>query len=290
MLFAAFSVFALSVGSALAIPFQNMTIGRTCGSTPSAEFVAAAEAHFAANKVSPKAQPGTFAATIPVYWHVIYSSTALSGGYIPDSQISGSISAMNTHYQNSGISITFTLAGTDRTLNVNWFNQVGPDSSYQTTMKNQLRKGGANALNVYTVGFKSGSGAGLLGYATFPSSYSGNPKDDGVVILYSSVPGGSTTNYNEGKTLTHEVGHWLGLYHTFQGGCSGSGDSVSDTPPEASPASGCPTGRDTCSGGGVDPIHNYMDYSYDSCMTEFTTGQHTRITSQVSTYRGISGA
>ncbi|QRV79296.1 extracellular metalloprotease [Ceratobasidium sp. AG-Ba] len=262
-----------------------MTIGRTCGSTPSAEFVAAAESHFAANKVSPKTQVGTFAATINVYWHVIYSATTVAGGYIPDSQITDSISAMNQHYAGSGVS--FVLAGADRTLNTNWFNQVGPSSSYQTTMKNQLRKGGAADLNVYTVGFKSGSGAGLLGYATFPSSYSGAPKDDGVVILFSSVPGGTTTNYNEGKTLTHEVGHWLGLYHTFQGGCASPGDSVDDTPPEASPASGCPTGRDTCSGGGVDPIHNYMDYSYDSCMYEFTAGQIARLKSQVATYRGI---
>jgi len=73
-------------------------------------------------------------------------------------------------------------------------------------MKNQLRKGGANTLNVYTVGFASDSLKGLLGYATFPWSYHNNTKDDGVVVIYSSVPGGALYPYNEGRTLTHEVG------------------------------------------------------------------------------------
>lgn len=73
-------------------------------------------------------------------------------------------------------------------------------------MKNKLRKGGADALNVYTVGFVSGSGVGLLGYASFPWGYSIVPKEDGVVILYSSLPGGTSSPYDGGRTLTHEAG------------------------------------------------------------------------------------
>ncbi|KAF8310450.1 Metalloprotease [Clavulina sp. PMI_390] len=280
---------AIALGSsAFAVPSNynstlNAIVPRLCGTEISEEKLVAAEAHFAQHKVLP--QPAAAAAAVSVYFHVISKDSTAAGGNIPDSQITSQISVLNSEYSGSGF--TFTLAATDRTVNADWFNNAGPSSSQQTAMKKALRKGGAAALNLYSVGFTSGSGAGLLGYSTFPSSYSSAPTDDGVVFLFSSVPGGSTTNYNEGKTVTHEVGHWFGLYHTFQGGCSGSGDYVSDTPAEASAASGCPTGRDTCSSTGVDPIHNYMDYSYDSCMNQFTAGQFTRMQSQVATYRGL---
>jgi hypothetical protein len=269
---------ALGLSAVLATP----PLRRTCGTVISEADRIAAEAHFQEHKITPNAS-SIAAASVPIYFHVINKGSGVSNGDVPDSQLQAQLNVMNQDYAGQ---FTFTLGGTDRTTNTDWFNNAGPGSSQQTAMKNALRKGGANALNVYTVGFTSGSGAGLLGYATFPSSYASAPKDDGVVMLYSSVPGGTASPYNLGRTLTHEAGHWFGLYHTFEGGCSG-GDSVSDTAPESSPAFGCPTGRDTCSGGGVDPITNYMDYSDDSCMNNFTAGQYTRAKSQVATYRGI---
>ncbi|KIK64210.1 hypothetical protein GYMLUDRAFT_71628 [Collybiopsis luxurians FD-317 M1] len=287
-----FSIALLGASAVLAaVPraLNDTIVPRQCGTVISDEDLIAAEADFVSKKAELGISPvplATLATTLKVYWHVIAKDTTVAGGYIPDSQIAAQIDVMNEAYADMGI--TWSLASTTRTINSDWFNNAGPDSSQQTAMKNQLRTGGAADLNVYSVGFTSGSGEGLLGYSTFPSSYSSSPKDDGVVMLFSSVPGGSTTNYNLGQTLTHEAGHWVGLYHTFQGGCSGSGDSVSDTPPEASAAFGCPTGRDTCSGGGVDPIHNFMDYTYDSCMTEFTAGQVARAVSQMQTYRGVS--
>ncbi|KAJ7101271.1 metalloprotease [Mycena belliarum] len=291
MLFTLPAALLLAASSALAASNTNVTApvrspvrSRYCGTNITDAALVAAEAHFVANKPPASLLPA--AVTLNIYFHVISKDSTLAGGNIPASQIADQVAVMNTAYAGTGI--TWILAGTTRTVNAGWFNSAGPSNSAQTAMKNALRTGTSKDLNVYTVGFNSGAGAGLLGYATFPSSYTGAPKDDGVVMLYSSVPGGTTEEFNLGGTLIHEAGHWVGLYHTFQGGCSGAGDMVSDTPPEASPASGCPTGRDTCSGGGVDPIHNYMDYTVDSCYTEFTPGQITRMKGQMSTYRGVT--
>ena len=128
-------------------------------------------------------------------------------------------------------------------------------------MKQSLRRGTYSTLNIYILD----SVGGNLGYCYFPTTASPGSSAyirDGCSILKDSLPGGSAVGFNLGKTATHEAGHWFGLYHTFQGGCTGSGDGVADTPAQASPSSGCPIGRDSCpSQAGLDPIHNYMDYS-----------------------------
>ncbi|KDE06386.1 hypothetical protein MVLG_03293 [Microbotryum lychnidis-dioicae p1A1 Lamole] len=227
---------------------------------------------------------------IKVYFHVVRKDKTVAGGNLSPRAIAGQIAALNADFRASGFN--FTLAGTDFTTNRDYFESAGPESTQQTAMKNQLYKGGPSDLNLYSVGFVKGAGKGLLGYATLPFSISPNSrtanKDDGVVFLFSSVPGGSITNYNLGRTVTHETGHWLGLYHTFQGGCTGSGDGVSDTPAEASPAYGCPTGRDSCiSSPGLDPISNFMDYSYDVCMYQFTSGQALRMVAASQQYRKL---
>lgn len=166
--------------------------------------------------------------TIKVYWHVISLNSSIEAGNLPTSQIKEQIAVLNASF-GPRFGLSWRLVNTSRTINLDWFHAPAPGNTVQNQMKKSLRRGTAKDLNVYSVGFTAGDAKGILGYSTFPSTYKQNPIDDGVVLLFSTLPGGSTEDFNQGKTLVHETGHWLGLYHTFQNGCSSNGDYVQDS-------------------------------------------------------------
>ncbi|KAL7412359.1 hypothetical protein BDY24DRAFT_416153 [Mrakia frigida] len=193
--------------------------------------------------------------TIDVHFHVVQRSTSRAGGGVKLPQIDSQLDVLNQGYASSGFA--FNLVSVDYTKNVDWFelsDVEGPGRDYQTAMKRALRKGTAKDLNIFVVGFSKSDN---IGYSTFPWNYTSDPLDDGVVLNFDTLPGGYKKNYDHGRTAVHEVGHWLGLFHPFQGGCNGNGDLVDDTPRNAT------RGQDTCSQPGHDSIHNFMDYSYD---------------------------
>jgi len=217
-----------------------------------------------------------FRAMVPVYFHVV---TDGSIGNLTAAQIADQIRVLNVTFGGgeggARTGFTFELAGVTRTDNAKWFYSGSGGAEHD--MKRTLRRGGANALNLYST-----TAGAYLGWAYLPS-ITASPSQaylDGVVVDWESMRGTSDTyagQFDQGETATHEVGHWLNLEHTFFNGCNPKGDFVADTPPQKTPTSGCPEGKDTCPEPGLDPIHNYMDYSFDSCYTEFTAGQAQRM-------------
>lgn len=228
--------------------------------------------------------------TIPVWVHVINQGSGFANGDLSESMIRAQIRVLDDAFAGrtggAGTGLGFQLAGVTRTTNQVWFESMASDFGVELEAKRSLRRGGPETLNIYTV-----DGGPYLGFAYYPSILSSAYAElDGVVLDWRSVPGGTFSLYSEGDTATHEVGHWLALYHTFEGKCSIKNDYVSDTPAEFAPAFLCPVGRDTCTGPskpGTDPIFNFMDYTQDSCMYQFTAGQSQRMQAAWSTFRAV---
>jgi hypothetical protein len=218
-------------------------------------------------------------ATIDVHVHVINKGSGRENGDVPEADLRRQIDVLRLAFASTGFD--FRLAGISRTTNERWY-AVGPGSPEEAEMKRALRRGGASTLNFYTCGM---TGSGLLGWATFPDRYEADPDNDGVVVHLASLPGGAASPYDQGKTAAHHVGHWLGLYHTFHGACGAEGDFAADTPAEQSPSYGCPIGRDSCRSPGADPIHNFMDFTDDSCANHFTPDQFALMQARWSLYR-----
>lgn len=185
--------------------------------------------------------------TIQVVWHAIHDGA--EGDLSPD-VIKSQIDELNKDYKSAGFA--FNLQEINRVQNANWFRNVLPDKYLQYEMKTALHKGDIKTFNVYSLAMQDG----VIGNCHPPWEAKTNLTNDGALIHYATLPGGTMKNFDQGKTLTHETGHFVGLYHVFENGCNPPGDLVDDTPPQKTITSGCPTKvQDSCPGGGVDSIH-----------------------------------
>ena len=240
---------------------------------------------------APEYDPTSGGATvydIPVVFHVLYNTNG--SGNIPDARIFEQIDILNQDFAVLTNSlIQFHLAtedpnggatsGITRTRSRSYYNDRG---SYAANLGWDTNR----YLNIYT-----NTAGGNLGYAYVPNGGGVVGQSfDGVRLLWSSVGYTNAVPYNLGRTGTHEVGHYLGLLHTFNGGCgtsncNTSGDLICDTNPESSPNySACsPSERSTC--GSPDPVRNYMDYSDDACMDNFSLEQAYRMRCTLENWR-----
>ncbi len=244
---------------------------------------------------------------IQVVFHIIQHTDGVQG-IVPDFRVHEQMEIFNedflalpgTNGANGNDSmITFVLASEDplgdpttgivRYTNNTWFNDGG--SYWNTIAWDPTRY-----LNIY-----SNSAGGFLGYVPQLPADSGYPPTfpgslaDRVVVLWDTIGRDSPYGppYNFGRTVAHEVGHYLGLEHTFSGSCGGtpgppgcysSGDLICDTPQQSGQTFGCPIGATSCSGQ-TNPIRNYMNYTDDLCMEEFTLEQVNRMRCTLTFYR-----
>lgn len=244
---------------------------------------------------------------IDVYFHVFLDSSGKEGK-VTDEQIAKQMEILNNSFSGiiSGTSSSypeccgcrrkfkygdtvntpfrFTLVDTVRVFNDTLFNLDGEESK---SIRKSLRKGTCSDLYVFT-GQSKFLGSANTAFRCPDGDDPNIPEDHDMIVLnYETLPEGGMNLFEEGDTFVHETGHWLGLRHPFEGGCSAVNDAVSDTPAQFDASYGCEIGRDTCASEGVDPVHNFMGYSDDCCMYRFTEGQVELMTLQYWLYRDL---
>lgn len=213
------------------------------------------------------------------FHHITYGAS----GLIKKQQREKQITLLNDAFKGAGITFSYKEGDVQYIDNKNWY-YMGHGSASEREAKSSLGADARKCLNFYT----GGLGKGLLGWATFPFDLAGDPTLDGVVVLDESLPDGKVAPYNLGMTGVHEVGHWLGLFHTFQGGCNGIGDHIHDTPAHSDANYGKPKvgqPHNACIVGEHAPIHNYMNYVDDDWMKEITPAQEQRVKEHILMYR-----
>ncbi|MCR8667002.1 zinc metalloprotease [Aestuariibaculum sp. M13] len=222
-------------------------------------------------------EDGLGSINIPVYVHIVLPDA----NAVSNQQISSQIAVLNDDFNTKNTNqlpsgatdfindvtttdIHFTLAGTYRydDPKSSWGTNDAVKAAYPPTTPE-------THLNIWVCNI----GGGILGYAQFPG---GNLATDGIVLLHESLPGGKAAPYNEGRTATHEVGHYLNLRHIWGDGRCRQDDFVEDTPSAGGANYGCPT-YPSVSCQTPDMTMNYMDYTDDACMYMFTDGQTNRM-------------
>ncbi|WP_276486019.1 M43 family zinc metalloprotease [Paraflavitalea pollutisoli] len=236
---------------------------------------------------------------VPVVFHVLLTNTSL----VTDAQIKAQLDTLNIDFAglNADSSkipaafkslfgkakIQFRIAqrtpNDEPTTGINRKTTTQASYAYTDNSPKYAAKGGMDAwdpsryLNIWLINLSGG----ILGYATFPGG--SVTAEQGVVVQYSSVPGGSLSPYNKGRTLVHETGHYFFLYHIWgddaKGSCAGT-DEIADTPNQADASGGCPQGvvTDNCTTTAPGIMYqNFMDYTNDACMVMFTKLQVARM-------------
>lgn len=225
--------------------------------------------------------------TVPISFHVLIGDGGK--GNISTSEIDHQVQVLNKAYSNSNTAsgvdtnIRFGPVSISKYVNNSWYDLC---STYDRAIASELTTEVEVAVNIFSC-----SGEGLLGWATgFPWEFNESDRSQAIFISADTmtINGPLSPTYDKGVTLVHEMGHYLGLFHSFHGGCSDPGDSISDTPAQRYPTYGAcedNQGKDTCSGPGRDDISNFMDYSDDDCMDHFSPQQVDRMHDILTTYR-----
>jgi len=243
--------------------------------------------------------------TIPVVVYIVHDNTAATN--ISDAQVNSQIAALNTYFLSTGLKFCLAtktggspiqspgnIQSTPGIIHVNNAALTNNNASNTQALLNTAHATVTkdNYLRIWIVKTIDTVVPGILGFAWYP----GSPQYDGIVIRASVFGNGSSNllaNYNQGKTLVHEVGHYLGLYHTFEGGCATTnnnckldGDLVCDTPTVAAANYFCGNVNSCPETPAVaDDVHNYMDYGDNTCANHFTNGQIERAYNMISMYR-----
>ncbi|OHW98200.1 metalloprotease mep1-like protein [Colletotrichum incanum] len=240
---------------------------------------------------------------VDVYFHV--TSTVANKDRITDAIVDAQFEVLHSTYLRHGFELSLINVSriVDDVIGKGFYEEGGigiPDFEGYIAWRAATRRGGYDALNVYFFTDLNESIGGYCNLAGVVQEGSQQFWQDGCWLNGDTMPGmpprngssgGDETVPKKGHVAVHEVGHWFGLYHTFHGRyCESINDQVADTPAQAGASTGCPVGRDSCPDSpGLDPIHNFMDYSDDSCTSEFTSGQEERMHQMFDVYRRWEG-